>query len=100
MTLKKSKQTKNTQNTFKAIKAFTQGMFRSTAKLPEAEQIDVEPFYSLLPYRAYDPDKQVYINTRSVMKAMELPLLSGANEELIKTLVSIVNQHIEGEIYV
>jgi conjugal transfer ATP-binding protein TraC len=83
-----------------AIKTFVNGLFRSKAALPDGEQIDVEPFYSLLPYRAYDADKQVYINTRSVMKAMELPLLSGANEELIKTLVSLVNQYIDSDIYV
>ena len=55
---------------------------------------------TLFPYRFYDANNAVFINTKSVMKLAEIPLLSGANEKLIKDLVSLINKTIEDDVYV
>lgn len=76
------------------------------AALTEQETIDalaslsVSALSNLFPYRLYDSKKAVFINQKSVMKIAEMPLLSGANEKLIKDLVSIINKTIEDEIFV
>ena len=57
-------------------------------------------FSNLFPYRFYDANNCVFINTKSVMKIAEIPLLSGANEKLIKDLASLINKTIEDDIYV
>ena len=62
--------------------------------------LSVSGFCNLFPYRWYDSKKAVFINQKSVMKITEIPLLSGANEKLIKDLTSIINKTIEEEIFV
>ena len=62
--------------------------------------LNVQSFGSLFPYRIFDEKRSVFINTKSVMKIAEIPLLSGANEKLIKDLVSCFNKNIADDVYV
>lgn len=53
--------------------------------------IDDARFETLLPYRAYDPDTQVFVNSQSIMTVLEGPLLTGANEILTKSFTQAFN---------
>ena len=45
-----------------------------------------------LPYRAYDSEYAVYVNTHSVMTMMECPLLTGSDDVLTQSLVQAFNE--------
>lgn len=48
-------------------------------------------FTEQLPYRAYDKDKKLFVNTKSLMMLKECPLLSGANSDLIRSICQTIN---------
>ncbi len=80
-------------------KAFSRSLLPPAVPYAEHLVPDTQPFYHLLPTRLYDPEHQVYVNSRSVMQAIEVPLLTGADEKLITSLVSAVNQ-LDSEVFV
>jgi conjugal transfer ATP-binding protein TraC len=52
--------------------------------------IDHATLSSLLPYEAYDPETQLFINKKSLGFILEVPPLTGASEETVQILSSIV----------
>lgn len=76
------------------------------AKLSENEIIEtlstlsISSFNNLFPYRLFDTSKKVFLNQQSVMMIAEMPLLSGANEKLIKELVSLINKNVSDTLFV
>ncbi|UCQ29563.1 type IV secretion system protein TraC (plasmid) [Edwardsiella tarda] len=50
------------------------------------EEMDYPSFSSLLPYRSYDPESELFINAKTVGFMVECTPLSGANEAITKSL--------------
>ncbi|WP_176391145.1 TraC family protein, partial [Escherichia coli] len=50
------------------------------------DEMDYPSFASLLPYRRYDPDSELFINARTAGFILECAPLSGANEAISKSL--------------
>lgn len=75
-------------------------MSKNPNSIDNLAQLNVQALGSLFPYRIYDENRAVYINKKSVMKIAEFPLLSGANEKLIKDLVSCINNNISTDVFV
>lgn len=53
---------------------------------------------SLLPYEAYDPETQLYINKRSSGFILEAPPLTSANEEMVNILASILTDILPADV--
>lgn len=73
---------------------------KNTKNTDNFAHLNVQSLGSLFPYRIFDENRAAYINKKSVMKIAEIPLLSGANEKLIKDLVSCINNNISADVYV
>lgn len=50
------------------------------------DEMDYPSFASLLPYRRYDPDSELFVNARTAGFILECAPLSGANEAISKSL--------------
>lgn len=57
--------------------------------------MNYQRFAHLLPYRYFDDENQLFINTESVGFALEISPLSGANEELINSLAEMIKNKID-----
>lgn len=62
--------------------------------------LDYPRFSSILPYRYFDTDTQIFINEMSIGFALELAPLTGANEEIIHSLSEIIKNKIPDNISV
>lgn len=54
--------------------------------------MDYERFSHLLPYRYYDPEDKLFINSRSLGFGCEIAPLSGANEEIINGIAEAIKE--------
>jgi len=57
--------------------------------------MDYERFSHLLPYRYYDEEDQLFINTESIGFACEVSPLAGANEEVIHSLAELIKNKLD-----
>ncbi len=74
-------------------------MAQSKGNIKDAIEVADEALKNLMPYRRYDKEREVHINQGSVMKIMELAMLSGANQKLIEDLVACVNKNLNESVF-
>lgn len=55
-----------------------------------ASFFETYPLSSILPYETYDPESGLYLNKRSAGFVLEASPLTGANEEMVKILASLL----------
>lgn len=60
--------------------------------------IDYARFSSILPYRYYDSDDNLYINDQSIGFGFELAPLTGANEEIIHAIADMIKTKVKEDI--
>lgn len=70
----------------------------STDEMISLMGMDYNRFSSILPYRYFDSDDDLYINDQSVGFGLELAPLSGANEEIINALSEMIKNKIKEDI--
>lgn len=70
----------------------------STDEMISLMGMDYSRFSSILPYRYFDTDDDLYINDQSVGFGLELAPLSGANEEIINALSEMIKNKIKEDI--
>ena len=67
----------------------------SASELTHLMGMDYERFSHLLPYRYFDEEDQLFINTESLGFACEVSPLSGANEEIINGLADMIKNKLD-----
>lgn len=67
----------------------------SSTDLAQLMGMDYERFSQLLPYRYFDEDDQLFINTESIGFALEVAPLSGANEEIIHSIADMIKNKLD-----
>lgn len=72
----------------------------STDEMISLMGMDYGRFSSILPYRYFDNDDDLYINDQSVGFSLELCPLSGANEEIINAIAEMIKNKIKEDICV
>ena len=56
--------------------------------------VDIAQFHKILPYRYYDTENGLFVNENSFGFGFELALLSGANEELVRSLDKVFRSYV------
>ena len=56
--------------------------------------VDIAQFHKILPYRYYDTENGLFVNEHSFGFGFELALLSGANEELVRSLDKVLRSYV------
>ena len=67
----------------------------SASDLEHMMGMDYERFSHLLPYRYFDEEDQLFINTESVGFACEVAPLAGANEEIIHSIADMIKTKLD-----
>ena len=57
--------------------------------------MDYERFSHLFPYRYFDDEDELFINTESVGFACEISPLAGANEEIINSIADMIKSKLD-----
>jgi len=66
--------------------------------LSEILKVDYNSFSALLPYRFYDEQDQLFINTGSIGFGLELGVLAGADEKLITNVADIFKNKLPDDV--
>ena len=70
----------------------------STDELSRLMGMDYARFSSVLPYRYFDSDDQLFINDQSIGFGLELAPLAGANEEIIHAISEMIKNKIGDDV--
>ena len=65
-----------------------------TRHLKKLLELDVAHFHKLLPYRYVDTEHNIFVNEHSFGFGLELAVLSGASEELVKSLDKVFRSYV------
>ena len=64
-------------------------LLRDIFRLPEKDQSSADQFASWLPYSAYIPDEQIFVNRDGLGFMLEIMPQSGADERMVEVLLSL-----------
>ena len=70
----------------------------SGQKLSDVLKVDYNSFAALLPYRFYDDEDQLFINTNSLGFGLELGVLAGADDKLINNISDIFRNKLPDDV--
>lgn len=70
----------------------------SRKELSHLMGLDYARFSSILPYRYYDFDQELFINDQSIGFGLELAPLAGANEEIIHSISELLKNKISDDV--
>lgn len=70
----------------------------SSGDLTHLMGMDYARFSQLLPYRYFDTDDKLFINTQSIGFALEVAPLNGANEEVIHSIAELIKNKLDPSI--
>ena len=72
--------------------------YKDLKKLNKLVSVDYPSFSSILPYRYFWEEKNLFINEHSMGFGLELTVFSGADEKLVNSISDLLRHRIDDEI--